>query len=391
MKSPTKTLQAMKKTLINHTSFKPTPTSSKPPATEAGVSTSDSPDLIHGTKLNSGNLKKPDKAGVFTFVRLDQLQVVPGFNPRSEPGDVSHLAESIKAEGVLTALVVRPSKTTGKFDIIAGERRYLACQHEDYDRPVPVLIRSDLVGDDERALAVALAENSEDGRHDLNMIEIGRAAKRLKRRGWPNSRIVEETGLHVEKIRRALALVETPDDVQKQIQSGNWSVAAGLEYARLDEKTKKAIKDKIGKTTTADDIRAYRKTAEKEAAAEKAAKGTAPVSLTTRGTPSKPRPVTTWRGCREKHEVLREFCAKFDAFTAEQYGTPEYHEIRGMIGWILYDRGDRDTMFLPDLQPSKDDKDYAAQMKDLAGFNAVVKAEAAKFKAAKLAEHADAV
>lgn len=391
MKTPTKTLQAMKKTLINHTSFKPTPTSSKPSAAQAGMSTSDSLDVIHGTKLNSGNLKKPDKAGVFTFARLDQLQVVPGFNPRSEPGDVSHLAESIKAEGVLTSLVVRPARVSGKFDIIAGERRYLACQQAAYDRPVPVLIRSDLVGDDERALAVALAENSEDGRTNLNMIEIGRAAKKLEKKGWPNTRIAKETGTHAEKIRRALKLIESPDDVQKEVKSGNWSPAAGLEYARLDENTKKAVRDRIGKTTTAQDIREFRKKHDVEKFHAGIVNGKPPMSVTTRGTPRKSRPVTTWRGCREKHELLRELCAKFDAFTAEHCGTPEYHEIRGMIGWMLYDRGDRDTKFLPDLQPSKDDKDYAAQMKDLAGFNAVVKAEAAKFEAAKLAEQSDAL
>lgn len=344
---------------------------------------------FHGTELTSGNPKKSGRAGVLTFLELKQLQIIPDFNPRSTPGPVDELASSIKAEGILSSLVVRPSKVSGKFDIIAGERRFKAAKAADYQHAIPCIIRTDLLGDDERSLAVALAENGEDARNPLNMIEVGRACKILEKKGWSASRIAKETGIHAQRVRRAIDLVETPSEVQKQIEEGNWSVAAGLEYARLDDKARKAIKDKINQATTADDIRKLRKAAERDEIAKKAAKGEPATKTTKTGTPSKKAPITIWRGSREKQAVLQELCATLASAEGDQIGSADYHELRGAIGYILWDRGDRKQVPLPDLSPSKDEKDYAAQMKDLAGFNAVVKAEAAKYKPETDAEKSD--
>lgn len=335
---------------------------------------------FHGATLSMGNVKKPGKSGILSMLDLKQIQVMPDFNPRSAPGPIDELAASIKSEGILSALVVRPSKTTGKFDLIAGERRWRAAKAADYDQPIPCIIRTDLIGDDERALAVAMAENSEDGRSNLNMIEIGLGCRKLEKKGWPVTRIARESGIHTQRVRRALALVETPADVQKQIQAGNWSVAAGLEYARLDQKTRDAIKDKLGKTTTADDIRAYRKQAEKDALAAKAAKGEAATKTTKAGKPSKKGPITIWKPSLAKQAGLQQLCSILHGADSDQVGTPDYHEIRGAVSALMWDRGDRTEMLPPDLNPEKGSKDYAAQMKDLTGFNAVVKAEAAKYK-----------
>lgn len=334
--------------------------------------------LFHGAALSMGNMKKSGREGVLSFLDLKQLQLIPDFNPRGASGPLAELAESIKADGLLQSLVVRPSKVSGKFDIIAGERRFRACKSISYERPIPCIIRSDLIGDDERALAVAMAENSEDGRSNLNLIEVGRACKKLEKKGWSIARIAKETALHSQRVRRALTLLDTPEDVQKNVREGRWSVAAGLEFARLDEPTRKAIKDKLTSISTAEDIRKYRKSAEREQMAANVASGKAP-KTTKSGKPSQ-RPLTVWRQSREKQEVLQERCAILEAAEHDEIGSPDYHELRGSIAVLLWDRGDRTSPDAPDLKPDKNAKDYAATMKDLTAFNAVIKSEAAKYK-----------
>lgn len=325
---------------------------------------------FHGARLMQRN-PADGRRGATAELSLDQLELAVGINPRTSAGDISELASSIKAEGLLSSLVVRPSKKPGRFDVIAGERRFRAMKAIDYKDPIPCVIRTDAIGDDARAIAIAIAENSEDGRTNLNMIEIGRACAKLVKEGWSVTRVAREAGLHSQRVNRSLALIDTPEAVQKNVANGTWSQIAALEYARLDTKTRDRIKDRINQATTAADIRSLRKEAERESVATKAAKGVA-------AKVSKKPVVATWRGSREKTQTLQGLCAMLEAAEANQIGTPNYHEVRGAIGVLLWDRGDRNDPVLPDLKPAKG-PDYASDMKDLTAFNAIVKAEAAKY------------
>lgn len=340
-------------------------------------------DLGVGVEFHGANLMQRDpakaKRSVTAELELSQLEVVPGFNPRATPGEIGELASSIKSEGLLSSLVVRPGKKPGKFEVIAGERRFRALSAIGYKEPIPVVIRMDAIGDDEKALAIAVAENSEDGRMNLNMIEVGRACEQLSKQGWTVARIAKETGLHSQRVRRALDLTETPEEVQKNISEGRWSVQAGLEYARLDPKTRDKIRDQLDAETTAQDIRALRKEAEREVAATKIAKGEKPGKVTKKGDPVRKPEVTAWRGSRDKQSQIQKLSAMLAGADADDVGTSAYHEVRGALGALLWDRGDRSEVILPDLEPDKKDKSYAAQMKDLTAFNAIVKAEATKY------------
>lgn len=335
-----------------------------------------------GVEFHGANLMQRDpakaKRSVTAELELSQLEVIPGVNPRSTLGEIAELAASIKSEGLLSSLVVRPGKKTGKFEVIAGERRFRAMTAVNYKEPIPVVIRMDAVGDDDKALAIAVAENSEDGRLSLNMVEVGRACQTLHKQGWTVARIAKETGLHAQRVRRSLDLMETPKEVQKNISDGRWSVQAGLEYARLDPKTRDKIRDKLSTETTAQDIRAFRKEAERAETVAKAAKGEKPGKTTKTGAPALKSEVTAWRGSRDKQSEIRRLAALLVGCADEEVGTEDYHEIRGALGALLWDRGDRSDILLPSNKPSKSDKDYAAQMKDLAAFNAVAKSEAAK-------------
>lgn len=89
-----------------------------------------------------------------------------------EPDALQELAESIKAQGVIQPIVVRPI-SAGKFELIAGERRWRACQlaglHE-----IPAVVKE---LNDQSAAAISLIENIQ--REDLNPLEESRALQRL--------------------------------------------------------------------------------------------------------------------------------------------------------------------------------------------------------------------
>ena len=99
----------------------------------------------------------------------------PGrFQPRTrmDPQSIAELADSIRAQGLIQPILVRPIENA-KYEIIAGERRWRACQLAGLTR-VPVVIRS---VPDKSALAMALIENIQ--REDLNPIEEATGIQRL--------------------------------------------------------------------------------------------------------------------------------------------------------------------------------------------------------------------
>jgi ParB family chromosome partitioning protein len=116
--------------------------------------------------------KTQDKVSQETLL-LEKLQ--PGkYQPRTQMDDklISELAESIKAQGLIQPIIVRPI-ANDRYEIIAGERRWRAAQMAGLTE-APVRIRD---VDDNSALAMALIENIQ--REDLNPLEEARGIKRL--------------------------------------------------------------------------------------------------------------------------------------------------------------------------------------------------------------------
>jgi ParB/RepB/Spo0J family partition protein len=354
----------------------PKPEAAKPPAPPTKVA-ADDPALFHGVVVMPGvSPEKAKRCGTLALLELSAI-VDAGLNPRSVLGDIKGLAQSIKSEKLLQPLVVRPGRKVGVFEVVAGHRRLKAMQSIGYSDPVPVLIRADLIGDDDRSLACSLNENSDDVRTQLNMVEVGRAVQKLEKKKWTVARIATESGMHPQRVRRALALMDTPADVQKKVAEGKWSPHAGLEYAKLDEATREKIRSKLADVATADDIKRARKAAETETRAKALAKGATPEVKTRDGKSVGQRPVlATWRGSREKVTKLQELCAILEGAEKAEVGGSEFEQIRGAVAWALWDRGDRTQPLPPDLEPDKKDPDYSAIMRDLATFQSVVKSEA---------------
>jgi ParB family chromosome partitioning protein len=115
----------------------------------------------------------PAPAGAPTSLALSQLQ--PGkYQPRTrmDEGSLYELAESIKSQGVMQPVLVRPV-ADGRYEIIAGERRVRAARLAGLDE-VPVLVKP---VPDEAAAVMALIENMQ--REDLNPLEQAQGLKRL--------------------------------------------------------------------------------------------------------------------------------------------------------------------------------------------------------------------
>lgn len=128
---------------------------------------------------------------------------------------LSDLAESIKSQGLVQPIVVRPVAGKGQYEIIAGERRWRAAQmaglHE-----VPVVVRN---VSDQTAMCIALIENIQ--REELNPIEEAQALSRLlKEFEMTHEDVAEAVGRSRSSVTNLLRLLELQPDVRSLVESG---------------------------------------------------------------------------------------------------------------------------------------------------------------------------
>ncbi len=130
---------------------------------------------------------------------------------------LEELSKSIKKNGIIQPIAVRPSKSNaGKFEIIAGERRWLAAQRAGlHEIPVTILDISDV-----ESLEVAIVENIQ--RDDLNPIEEARGYKRLNEEFKYDhesiSKLMSKSRSHISNTLRLLTL---PSDVVAMLEEGS--------------------------------------------------------------------------------------------------------------------------------------------------------------------------
>ena len=129
---------------------------------------------------------------------------------------LEELANSIKKNGIIQPIAVRPNKSeAGKYEIVAGERRWIAAQKAGlHDIPVTVLDLSDV-----ESLEVAIVENIQ--RDDLNPIEEARGYRRLSEEfNYDHehiSKLMSKSRSHVSNTLRLLTL---PDDIIGMLEEG---------------------------------------------------------------------------------------------------------------------------------------------------------------------------
>ena len=143
-------------------------------------------------------------------------------NPRQprihfDEGALTELADSIKANGNLQPILVRP-RTNGGYEIVAGERRYRAALKVGL-KQIPVVVR-DLT--DEETLALALIENLI--REDIGPLETARAFRRLMDDfGWTQEEMGNRVGKSRPAIANSLRLLELPEPILHSLEKGELS------------------------------------------------------------------------------------------------------------------------------------------------------------------------
>tara|TARA_B100000029_G_scaffold159410_1_gene155057 strand:+ start:1668 stop:2516 length:849 start_codon:yes stop_codon:yes gene_type:complete len=141
------------------------------------------------------------------------------FQPRKNftRENLEELTASIKEQGVIQPIVVRPDKSsTDKYEIIAGERRWLASQKAGLHE-VPVVV---LDVDDEKSLEFAIVENVQ--RQDLNPVEEARGYQKLVDDfSYNQDKLSKFIGKSRSYIANSLRLLTLPEDVLKMIEDEN--------------------------------------------------------------------------------------------------------------------------------------------------------------------------
>ncbi len=131
-------------------------------------------------------------------IPLDDLEVGMGQARVSDVGkDISELADSIRKMGLLEPIVVAPSATPGKFEILTGQRRFLAHQELQADSIMAVILEKKV--DETAAKAISLTENLV--RRDLNRKDLIDACTSLYKHYGTIKDVAEETGLPYNKVQ----------------------------------------------------------------------------------------------------------------------------------------------------------------------------------------------
>ena len=157
---------------------------------------------------------------------------------------LEELTNSIREQGVIQPIVVRPDKTNdGKYEIIAGERRWLASQNAGLHE-VPVVI---LDVDDVKSLEFAIVENVQ--RQDLNPIEEAKGYQRLiDDFNYNQDKLSKFIGKSRSYIANSLRLLGLPAEVLVLVESGNLSAGHARSLIGLNnsvEIAKKIIQKKL--------------------------------------------------------------------------------------------------------------------------------------------------
>tara|TARA_B100001057_G_scaffold157653_1_gene158351 strand:- start:7514 stop:8359 length:846 start_codon:yes stop_codon:yes gene_type:complete len=167
--------------------------------------------------------------------KLSLSDIVPNkFQPRKnfDEENLDDLTSSIKERGVIQPIIVRKFREeNGKFEIIAGERRWLAARKAGL-HDIPVVVTE---ADDLKSLEFAIVENVQ--RHDLNPLEEAQGYKRLiDEFGYDQAKVSKFIGKSRSYITNSLRILNLPKNVldlieSKKISFGHAKILVGLENA----------------------------------------------------------------------------------------------------------------------------------------------------------------
>ncbi|MDO4642430.1 MAG: ParB/RepB/Spo0J family partition protein [Cardiobacteriaceae bacterium] len=170
--------------------------------------------------------------------QIDAANIRAGiYQPRKVFHDAAlqELAQSIAEHGILQPLVVRPINE-GKYEIIAGERRFRASQIAGLTK-IPCVVKNYT---DQQALAVALIENLQ--RSDLNILEVANALQRLVQNfSLTHEKAAQLVGRSRSSITNTLRLLELSEPVKDALYKGEIEMGHGRAMLTLSESQQKIL------------------------------------------------------------------------------------------------------------------------------------------------------
>jgi ParB family chromosome partitioning protein len=197
--------------------------------------------LGRGLEALLGEKSKPDQADApITRLPLSVLQAGK-YQPRQkmDSGPLQELAESIREQGVMQPLLVR-AISAGKYEIIAGERRFRAATIAGLTE-VPVLVS---LADDKGAAAMALIENMQ--REDLNPLEESQGLARLiEEFGFTHEQAAKSVGKSRSAISNLLRLSQLAKPVQAMLLAGDIDMGHARALLPLPGASQVALAQKI--------------------------------------------------------------------------------------------------------------------------------------------------
>jgi len=197
--------------------------------------------LGRGLEALLGEKSKPAQDGVaITSLPLSALQAGK-YQPRQkmDSGPLQELAESIREQGIMQPLLVR-AISAGKYEIIAGERRFRAASLAGLTE-VPVLVS---LADDKGAAAMALIENMQ--REDLNPLEESQGLARLiEEFGFTHEQAAKSVGKSRSAISNLLRLSQLAKPVQAMLLAGDIDMGHARALLPLPGASQVALAQKI--------------------------------------------------------------------------------------------------------------------------------------------------
>ena len=201
--------------------------------------------------IGEGKVSTRTKANV-SDLRRNKYQPRKSFNESS----LNELTGSIKSRGIIQPIIVRDVDGTSKYEIIAGERRWLAAQKAGLHE-VPIVV---IDADDKKALEFGIVENVQ--RHDLNAIEEAEGYKRLiDEFSYDQEQVAKFIGKSRSHIANSLRLLTLPKEVSdlvkdNKISPGHAKILVGLNNCLLI--SKKIISKRLSVRQTENLVRAYK-------------------------------------------------------------------------------------------------------------------------------------
>ena len=156
-----------------------------------------------------------------TSIKVSEFNARKDLGAGTEDGGLDDLANSIHEKGLLNPIIVKRNSDS-TFNLIAGQRRFLACKKLGW-RSIPAIIRD--ISDDTDATVISLIENIH--RADMNPIDKARAYQKINEKYRDLNKVVKETGVSLATVKKYLALLDLAPSIQDRLSTSEGPAGIG--------------------------------------------------------------------------------------------------------------------------------------------------------------------